>query len=360
MSAEPVALARIEGALQEGAEDGGFDVFPFGGGGESEDLELLAVEREGFDGFEEAAIEAEDDLAKDGGVAAGIHGSPEGFDHGLKVGQIFAQAGEEVGEAVGREEVDVLGEAGEDAAHEERGDGFRGVILFEGSGEGGEVAGDVAGDAGGDAAGVEREGVEPDGAEAVANELEREVFEADAVGEGIGEGDVGLAGAGEIGEEFDGIADVDDDEEGGPALVGGERFGVLLGLIAGTEHGLIPAGGIASGGSATVRDFEEEGWFGSRAALFGFEDEAAAFVEIDETGAGEAGRVTEGYGALEDVVILGGVGDGRVGARDFQVVAEFGEEECVVGPFGGGRVAPPIDEFMGQHENWDRFRSMRV
>ena len=100
-----------------------------------------------------------------------------------------------------------------------------------------------------------------------------------------------------------------------------------------------------------MRDFEKEGWFGSRGALFGFQHEAAAFVEIDETGAGEAGRVTEGYGALEDVVILAGVGDGRVGARDFQVVAEFGEEESVVGTFGGGRVPPPIDEFFGRHED---------
>ena len=173
------------------------------------------------------------------------------------------------------------------------------------------------------------------------------------MGERIGEGDVGLAGAGEVGEEFDGVADIDDDEEGRPALRGGERFGVLLGLIAGTEHGLIPAGGSANGGSAAVRHFEEQRWFGSFAALLGFEDEAAAFVEIDETSAGEAGRVTERYGALEDVVILAGVRDGRVGPRDFQVVAEFGEEERVVRPFGGGRVLPPLDEWMRRH---DKFR----
>src|SRR5450755_2884714 len=84
----------------------------------------LRLSGEAFDGFEEAAIEAKNVFAEDGGEAAGIHGSPKGFDHGLEVRQIVTQAGEEIGEAVGRQEVYFLGEEGEDAAHEERGDGF--------------------------------------------------------------------------------------------------------------------------------------------------------------------------------------------------------------------------------------------
>jgi len=153
-----VALARVEGALQERAEDGGLHIFPFGGGGEAEDIELLAVERQGFDGFEEAAIEAEDGLAKDGGESAGIHGAPKRLDHGLEVRQVVAKGVEEAGEAAVREEVNVLGEEREDAAHEEGGYGLGGVVLFEGLGEVGEVEGDVASDAGGDAAGVEDSG----------------------------------------------------------------------------------------------------------------------------------------------------------------------------------------------------------
>jgi hypothetical protein len=46
--------------------------------------------------------------------------------------------------------------------------------------------------------------------------------------------------------------------------------------------------------------------------------------------------VAEGYGTLEDVAIFAIVGDGGVGSRDFQVVAEFGQEERVVGPLGSG------------------------
>ena len=41
--AKAVTLARIESTLQEGAEDRGLDVFPFGGGGEAEDVELLTI-----------------------------------------------------------------------------------------------------------------------------------------------------------------------------------------------------------------------------------------------------------------------------------------------------------------------------
>jgi hypothetical protein len=93
-----------------------------------------------------------------------------------------------------------------------------------------------------------------------------------------------------------------------------------------------------------MRHFGEQRWFGSFAALFGFQDEASAFVEIDETGAGEACRVTERYRALEDVVVLAGVRDGRLGPRDFQEVAEFGEEQCVVRPFRSSRVLPPLNE----------------
>ena len=264
---------------------------------------------------------------------------------GLKFAQIVAQRRQKFGEAVWREEVDVFGEEGEDAAHQERRDGFGGVILFERAGEVGEVPGDVARDAGGDAAGVEGERVEPDGAETVADELGFELFEPDAVSKGIGERDVRLPGARKIGEELDGIADIHHHQEGRPALGSGERFGVLLGLIAGAEHGLIPSGGAAHGGSAAPRDLEEQRGFSGFAALFGFEHEAALFVEVDEAGARNAGRVAERNGTFEDVVIPIAVGDSGVGTRDFQVVAEFGEEEGVVGPLGGARVLPPLDKW---------------
>jgi len=109
-----------------------------------------------------------------------------------------------------------------------------------------------------------------------------------------------------------------------------------------------------------MRYFEEERGFSSLATLFGFQDEAAAFVEIDETGAGETSRMTECYGTLEDVLIPAVIGDGRVGPRDFQVVAELGEKECVVGAFSSGRVLPPLNEWIRRHQELGCACSMRV
>ncbi len=205
---------------------------------------------------------------------------------GWKFEEVAAKTFQKIREAVGPEEVDVFGEEGEDAAHQERRHGFGRVILFERSGEIGEERGDLAGDTGRDAAGVERERVEPDGAQAVSDGLVFELLKQDAVGERVGERDVGFAGAGKVGEDLDGVADVHDDQEGRPAIGGGERLCVLLGLIAGAEHGKVPARGSANGGPAAMRRFEEQRGLGSLAALLGLKDETAALVEIDAAGAG--------------------------------------------------------------------------
>lgn len=57
MGPELVALAGIEGALDEGAEDGGFHGGPVGLGGVDEEGDLIRAEREGGGVFKEAAIE---------------------------------------------------------------------------------------------------------------------------------------------------------------------------------------------------------------------------------------------------------------------------------------------------------------
>jgi hypothetical protein len=67
-------------------------------------------------------------------------------------------------------------------------------------------------------------------------------------------------------------------------------------------------------------------------ALLGFEDEVGAFVEVDEVGGGFAVGGGDVDGAVEDVVVLGVVGDGGFGVREGEGVAEFGEEKLVVGP----------------------------
>ena len=60
VGAELVALAGVEGAFQQGAEDGGLDIAPVGARGLDEQVDLVAVERQGRGVGEEAAVEAQD------------------------------------------------------------------------------------------------------------------------------------------------------------------------------------------------------------------------------------------------------------------------------------------------------------
>jgi hypothetical protein len=49
----------------------------------------------------------------------------------------------------------------------------------------------------------------------------------------------------EFGVEVDGVADVDDDEEGRAGFDASKCAGILLGLTAGAEEGIVPGGGAA-------------------------------------------------------------------------------------------------------------------
>ena len=77
VGAELVALAGIEGALDEGAKDGGLDGGPVGIRGVDEEGDLLGAEREGGGVLEEAAVEMRDGSEQeDGEVRARGHVSP--------------------------------------------------------------------------------------------------------------------------------------------------------------------------------------------------------------------------------------------------------------------------------------------
>lgn len=138
-------------------------------------------------------------------------------------------------------------------------------------GDAGEADGDFARGAGGAAGRVEAVRVVPDGFEAGADFRLAEVVEPDAVAARIGEGRVAAAGAGEFGVELDDVADVEDDEEGRPAFVGGQVAGVVFSLATGAQQGVVELAG-----------------FGAGADFLGFADEAAAFVAVDEAVAGAA------------------------------------------------------------------------
>ena len=296
VGAEGVALGGVEGAFEQGAEDGGFDLRPVGAGGLAQQGDLVAVERQDVGRLEQLAVEARQGVAQDDGEAAGVHLFPQRADERDELaegalprgGRRDEEAVEEVGECLPGQQADVLGEHREQAAGEEAGDAL-GVVAgaFEGLGDAGQLAGDGARGAGAGAGGVERQRVEPDGAQAGADAFVAQVGEFDAVRARVGERGVGGAAAREVGVELDAVADIEDDQEGRPALLGRQGAGVAFGLAAGAQHGVVEGLGRGAG-----------------ADLLGLADGAGAPVAVDEAGAGAAVAVAEGDAALEDVGVV--------------------------------------------------------
>jgi hypothetical protein len=213
MGTEFVAVARVQGAFEESAEDGGLDVAPVLARGEAKEKELRAIDGQNGVIRKEAAVEAKKLFAKDGGVAgAGVHLLEELLQEWLETGAIVLDGFQEFGETAIGQEADILGEHAEEAAAEKFGNCMRGVTIgFEGFSEFGEVAGDFASDFGGLTRGVEREWIGPDEAEALAGFLVAKVGEADAEMRRVGKREVGFTGLGEIGVNLEAFADIDDD-----------------------------------------------------------------------------------------------------------------------------------------------------
>jgi hypothetical protein len=136
------------------------------------------------------------------------------------------------------------------------------------------------------------------------------------------------------------MADVAHQDEWWPAVLNRQRPSVALGLATGVEHQHVA--GPAGVTDAAGRRFQAgQGWGDERlrsaglAGLFGFQHEAVKFVEVDAAGAGGSVRGVTLYRALEDVVVFLSAGGGRVGASNVEDVAQFGQEERVVGSFPG-------------------------
>ncbi len=160
---------------------------------------------------------------------------------------------------------------------------------------------------------------------------------------------------GEIGEEFEGVADIDEDDEGWGRLGGGEIAGVALGLRAGFEHGAAVEIGAGRAGPIGGGKIEGELAFGGGRGglvfgagvdrgLFRFEDETAAAVEVDLADGDAAIGVVERDGAFEDVGVFSAVGAGGIGVRESEQVAELGEEEILVGTLRALGVGPAGDK----------------
>nr|WP_246685398.1 hypothetical protein [Methylobacterium sp. WL103] len=136
------------------------------------------------------------------------------------------------------------------------------------------------------------------------------------------------------------MADIAGDEEGRCHMLGIQQEDVAFRLAPGVLHHHVPA---LRGGPAP-----ELFWFGGKpgelgggdlprrvlragkARLLGFEDEVPAPVEVDAPGSRTAVARAQAHGALEGVVVAGGVAAGRLRSGYAEHVAELAEEHLVV------------------------------
>ena len=333
---ELVTFDGVERAFEQGAEDGGLDIAPVGAGGFDEQPKLVLSERQRGAFGKQPSVKLEYVGAQRGGEAAGVHLLPQLLDHRHKMLRGVGQAFEQVGEAVAHEQPDILGKHGEEAAHQEGGGLVGGMpVGFERYGERGEVVGNLAGDACAALGGVEFQGLEPELPQAFADIGAFEVAKENTVTAGSGKRDVGSAGAGKLGVEFDGVADIDHNQKRRATLLGRQRADVLLGLAAGTQHGVVPRHGAALGGSflQLLGGFQRIDGLGSIGSLLGFEHEVTALVEVDPPGAAGAVAMGEGDIALKNIGVQVNVRRGGVRRRDVEQNAEFGKEALAIGAF---------------------------
>lgn len=109
--------------------------------------------------------------------------------------------------------------------------------------------------------------------------------------------------------------------------------GVVLGLAAGAQHGVVEHAGLGPG-----------------ADLLDLADEGGAPIAVDEAVADAAVAVVKDDAALEDVGVVAGVFVGRLGLGDAEQVAEVGDEELVVGALGAADVAPAGQKGVDVHD----------
>ena len=125
--AEVAAFGGVEGALDERAEDGRFDVLPVHRGGGDERFELVGREAGRVAVAEEQAVEAAHLFADLADVSALVHGAEEAREALGQVGEVGVVGFEQAREGSVWEQTGVFGEEAEQAAGEESGGLFGGV-----------------------------------------------------------------------------------------------------------------------------------------------------------------------------------------------------------------------------------------
>ncbi|OQA07523.1 MAG: hypothetical protein BWY66_01368 [bacterium ADurb.Bin374] len=230
-------------------------------------------------------------------------------------------------------------------------------VAFERSCQFREPRGELPRNTGRTAARIETERVDPDRAKPGANVVLRQVPKRDAERRGVGEGQVGFPNAGEVGEQLEGVSDIDDDQKRRPAFRRGQGAGIQFGLSAGHRHRPIPCRALPHGGSllqTRLRKPEIGRCFrhGSRhrrvASLFGFEHETAALVQVDAPDT-LIPAVIENNGFFKHIGVVSIVRLRRLGPENVEQVTQLGQKQGIVRPFRRPRRFPPRNERIDIH-----------
>ena len=223
-------------------------------------------------------------------------------------------------------------------------------------GDGGEIIGNLARRLGGAGGRVERLGVGPDQRQPLAHLLVMQVVQHDAVGGPVRELGIGFAGAGEVRVHVDAIANIRDQQDRRPAMIGRQRLGIAFGLALGLEHGAGPAGRSASRGAARdagagglAEDVEivlaaRRSGLVRLAALFGLKDEAVALVAVDAAKALGAVTIVLKHPAFEHVIVVRVVGAASIRRGNTDQRAQAVDEALRVRQLRPARIAPLDDE----------------
>lgn len=173
-----------------------------------------------------------------------------------------------------------------------------------------------------------------------------EAVQFEAVGMLIGKVAIAAPVARPIEIEFERAADIADDQERRPRMIAGQVYRIAFGLRQGIAHELVVSrAGRRSGGG--FGDIEELGLpavgFG-QFRLLGFQNEAAALVEVD--GPGVAANAAAGDRAFELIAAehaaFGHFGHGQI-KRTAHIVDELG----IVGAFGPAFYPQPFGDERG-------------
>ena len=176
VGAKLVALVRVQGAFQQRAENGGFDLTPILPRGFFQQAELQAVDRQNGVVGKQTAVEVQKLFAQHHGNAlagAGVHFAEQVA--ALNPAKPSPLAGSDSSNSVklcSGNKLDILGEHAKQAAREKlRDDLGSWPACFQRLGQFGQMAGNFAGDIGGVFRRVKRGGIRPDEPEPFADFL---------------------------------------------------------------------------------------------------------------------------------------------------------------------------------------------